>query len=173
MPVKIRITTVFGRPVGDRQVDKHRRKKPTNKRKPSGTSQELDTECLAVTTPLHPDRTPIPAASVPSNRKQREKKEASKKAKAEVPAITLEMVMRENPGISIPDAFQKLEALRAQEEQKKAGVTAAEAAGAPAPAGGAGAGAGGAAAWTLAGGGVGGAAGLPLGGGGVGGEVRL
>lgn len=72
-----------------------------------------------------------------SSRKQREK-EASKKAKAEVPAITLEMVMRENPGITIADAFQKLEQLRAQEEQKKAGgggaAAPASSVAAPAPA---------------------------------------
>lgn len=77
-----------------------------------------------------------PASLSNDNRKQREKKEASKKAKAEVPAITLEFVIRENPGISIPDAFQKLEVLRAQEEQNKAGgstaaAAAALAAGAP------------------------------------------
>lgn len=54
---------------------------------------------------------------------------------ADVPSITLEMVMRENPGISIPDAFQKLTVLRAQEEAKANGSEVpAPAAPAPTPA---------------------------------------
>lgn len=37
--------------------------------------------------------------------------------------ITLERVLRENPGISIPDAFQKLNMLRAHAEAKASGVS--------------------------------------------------
>lgn len=54
-------------------------------------------------------------------RKLREKRK-KQALKNEKPAITLEMVMRENPGISIPDAFQKLAFLRAQEEAKATGA---------------------------------------------------
>lgn len=36
-----------------------------------------------------------------------------------MPTITLERVMRENPGITLNDAFQKLNFLRAQEEAKE------------------------------------------------------
>lgn len=59
----------------------------------------------------------------------RKKEKASKeKAASDVPRITLEMVMRENPGISLPDAFQKLTFLRAQDEAKAKGGDAAAAA---------------------------------------------
>lgn len=58
----------------------------------------------------------------------RKKEKAAKKAPSDVPTITLEMVMRENPGISLPDAFQKLTFLRAQEDAKAKGGDAAAAA---------------------------------------------
>lgn len=64
----------------------------------------------------------------------REKNKIKEKKASDVPSVTLEAVMRENPGISIPDAFQKLNALRAQEDAQSKGPTPATVA-APAPGG--------------------------------------
>lgn len=66
-------------------------------------------------------------ACIPSLRSRKKEKAIKEKAASDVPSITLEMVMRENPGISIPDAFQKLTFLRAQEEAKAKGGDAAAA----------------------------------------------
>lgn len=65
-----------------------------------------------------------------STRKQHDKKKKEEEEPAavaskesDVPAVTLERVLRENPGISIPDAFQKLNMLRAQADAKASGVS--------------------------------------------------